>query len=744
MATWGTFRYPLRIMAFSLSLVVFLPKNLDKVDFRGVATNALAVAVDESSPALMALQDVRESFPQPETEFSIHALNLASSRITVQAGVDSQEIRSQILETKPIQLLPNLQPSAVTSADEDVLVGLKIGVPPQEAPITKNLESVISDVGSVAIFADNGELKPLVERKQELLATVAQLNLEIPTVSQKAQRLIAQEAQNQQESRISRVIQTQSGSQIYVAKTDIGQQTNNDDSVKSRSSARQLATETEAPVTLSSVEWQDHHNRPLVISGQLRMQNGLAYTGDDISISITRVVNGESAEAGKIWLRDARYEIFVREAKGFLVTEVHNKSGLLLAYDEYDLNQLPNPGSHQNQVAGVDINLSPIQQGAIVHVVSGYSYENKLIPLENAEVTIEPFGNSLQRDIDGRFVEHTLAPGSNILTRVTSPNHWPTLTRVVSGAAATVRVFHEGMIKALIDIVSNEWARDENHKKGVIWGLVTENGRPVAGATVEISGDVAEVAYLNSIYLPDVALKKTTSNGMFAAVGASEGLQTVRVVYGNKVYPAQVVMTENKTVSYIEIDFGVLQTTQIRVVDAFNEAIPLEASVRTLDSDVIIEGVFNNQDIKTVKSQFGFHFFEVDAGPQYEMLRVEEPLRQSFVQFPMIPTDWLQQKKAQAKVSDRMDVGTIVGWVETGGFEVILNDGENVQDIKILYFNGSGERVPDSSSAAGFVLFHVPLGQQTVTILPSQSKNVVTKIVHVEPSFVSSIISETK
>ena len=72
---------------------------------------------------------------------------------------------------------------------------------------------------------------------------------------------------------------------------------------------------------------------------------------------------------------------------------------------------------------------------------------------------------------------------------------------------------------------TNEMERKENKFKGIIWGIVTRNGMPVSGATVEVSGDTGPLSYINSFYLPDVGMSKTSANGMFAIVGAEDGIQ---------------------------------------------------------------------------------------------------------------------------------------------------------------------------------------------------------------------------
>jgi hypothetical protein len=728
-----------KIMGWVVLLSFVFPKDINKVDFRGVARAPVSVAVDAMSPAWGALNDVRESFAIEQNEIEKEIVSKNWGQVTVNAGLDTKRLRELVIE-KPSPLTLELQATPIETTVISELAGLKVGQPQAgKIAMAQNFESVLSDFDQVPVYNAYGELTPLRERKQQLLAAMEPIQINVPTVAEKAKALIEQEALVSQQNQIERVIQTQTGQHIYVAKAPQErhqeQQTAKELSVSSPPANHDSA----ASASLRPADWQDHHRRPLLIRGHLKFSQGLAYTGVDLQITVARVFEGEAIETGKIWLRDARYEIPIKEAQGYLITEVHDRSGLLLAYHEYDLNQLPAPQSNQYTVDGIDITLVPVQQGAIVKVISGYSYENKLIPVEAAEVTLEPFGSALKVDGEGQFVERSLEIGSDILVKVASKNHWPTLTRVTSGAAATVRIFHESMMKALIDIVSTEWDRVENQTKGVVWGIVTEKGRPVDGAVVEITGDVGTLSYLNQIYLPDVAMKQTSKNGMFAAIGAEPGLQAVRVTFRNQVFPAQVVKTEPGHVTFLQINFDELQTLRLRVVDGFNENAPIDASVRALGSEVIIDGVTDAQDLKIQKSPLAFHFLEADAGLDYEMIRVEEPLSEHFIRFPMVQRAWLQNLKTQAKLSDQLGVGAIVGWVNENGFDVILNDGSGHAGHQFIYFDRDGRRVERGPRAVGFVLFHVPMGQHTITILPESRKTVITKIIHVEPEFVSSI-----
>lgn len=730
-ALFNSLKPVIRLLVLVSLLMIVFPKVLDQVDSRGIASLPFAISVDESSLAVMALTDIRSNLEEMAIEAGHQDILENWGQITLNAGNESTPVLEKIFPPEPVEPAPEM------NADPDQLTGMVISQKTSPASATMVLASAAppQKLEEVALTNVYGDLEPLELRKKKLLSAAKSHDLSQPSIKEKAQKLIEQALQDKKKKQVRRVIASQTGGQILVSKPGVASAL--PASNKSRKPAEATENNTVARNDLRPTPWKDHHERPVVISGSISFGNGLAFTNDH-HLSISRVYDGESHESAKIWIRDARYEIPVKRAKGYLIAELHDSSGLLIAYNELDLSKLPEIPVNQYKVQNIALKLKPVDQGAIVRVISGYSYKEKVMPVDDAVVTLQPFDSELKKDLDGQFVEPSLEVGSDIIVKAEAKQHWPTLARVTSGTVATVRLFHNNMMQALIDIVSfNEVERKENKFKGIVWGIVTKNGKPVSGAEVEVSGDTGPLSYINSFYLPDVALSKTSENGMFAIVGAEDGVQSLRVSKDGIKYPAQVIRTMGGHVSFVEINFQQKKSVRLKVADEFDPDQQVNATIRSLGSDTIMENVSSNLDIESQKFPLSYHFLEADAGMDYELIRVEEPLSQHYIRFPLVQSQWLRGILAKLKVNKVPQTGIVVGWVSEQGFDIILDDGKSRPDMNTIFFNESGQLVGPDENPTGFIIYNVPVGQRTLTLLPHSRKTVVTKVITLDDEFIS-------
>ncbi len=719
----------LRLMVLVFFFLILLPKVLDDVDSRGIARLPFAISVDDSSLAVMALTDIRSKF---ETALEDEALKVLENwgQVTLNAGNESTPVMEKIFPPEP------LEPILEMNGDSDQLTGMVISQKSVSNQIILAHAKPIKKLEEVSLRNIYGEWEPLEVRKQKLLMAVQSQQLKQPSVKDKAQKLIEQVLQDKKREQVRRVITSQSGGQILVSQP--GMAINGPlPSSQPRQSTQVSSGDKVARRGLHPTRWEDHHERPVLISGTISFGGGLAFTNSH-SLSISRIYDGKSQESAKIWIQDARFEVPVQQAKGYLIAELHDHSGLLIAYKELDLSKLSEIPKNQYKINDVHLRLRPVEQGALVHVISGYSYQEKILTVDGATVTLQPFDSELKKNLEGHFVEPSLEMGSDIIVKAEAKDHWPTLARVTSGAVATVRLFHNSMMKALIDIVSlNEMERKENQFKGIIWGIVTKNGRPISNAQVDISGDTGALSYINSFYLPDVALSKTSENGMFAVVGAEEGLQSLRVTYNGVPFPAQVIKTVGGHVSFIEINFEKPESVRLKVVDPLSQNQSVNATIRGLGSDTVIENVTEGLDVEFQKHPLSFHFLEADAGFNYELTRVEDSLNRHVVRVPLVQRQWLEGILAKLKVNRLPETGVIVGWVNEDGFDIILDDGRTHPDMNTLYFNEDGQLVSQNENPSGFIVYNAPVGQRTLTVLPHTKKTVITKVITVDDEFVS-------
>lgn len=713
----------LKVLCLSFFLSQMVPEKISHVDFRGISFSQFKIQQDVNSPAMGALIDIRTPFVAPEnSQENLFEKNWG--QVTLNAGKDSAQLLEKI-KPKVTQILI----SDVVPETNPALNGIVI------TQRHKQTVAEANKIEEVSLYNNYGELYPLEVRKDQILAAASPSLVQQPAINEKMNELVEEAYQEQvKEDHLGhRVISSETGSQIIVARS-------------SRDPIKNSRYQTHVDRTKNSnragklrpKKLEDSYERPLLISGSIQFFDGLAYSSSLHSLSVTRVFNGETAESGKIWLRDARFEIPVKEAKGMLIAELHDSGGVLLGYSELDLNELR---IHNKQTIfdKLKIQLKPVERGARIRVISGYSFKNNILDAKEASVFLEPFGTELIEDSDGFFTEKNIDNQSNIIVLAEAKDHWPTLSRVTSGAVATIRVFHKSMIHALIDIVSDPSQRKENYNKGIIWGLVASQGRPIEGAQIELADESHKVHYMNDFYLPNSDQQKTSENGLFAIVGLEEQIQSIRVTYKGQVFPAQVIKPKNGHISYVEIDFGSLKNLTLKVVDAFDETRAIGASLRALGSEDVVEDLVETHQLKINQSKHNYHFMEVDAGEEFSLMRFEESLSQGQLTLPMIQANWIEGIQIERKINKNPYSGTIVSWFSQQKGSVFINNGKEFRKENLVYFDRSGRVVQNLEVAVGVVIYNVPVGQNTITFVPDNRKTVSTKVLTVDEEFVSSV-----
>ena len=64
--------------------------------------------------------------------------------------------------------------------------------------------------------------------------------------------------------------------------------------------------------------------RPLWLTGQIEMTDGLAFLGNETQMVVKRTFNGENFETGRIWVSEGKFEIHVKRPMGFLRRGITN------------------------------------------------------------------------------------------------------------------------------------------------------------------------------------------------------------------------------------------------------------------------------------------------------------------------------------------------------------------------------------------------------------------------------------
>ncbi len=694
--------------------VVMLPISLHRVDYRASFGHGLAIATNKSSPAYAAFEDSHETFetrrikiPEPKDVLALH------SRYQPHPLVLTSGVRSVALKGLTIRSQTDLTPQPAYIAGETKL---------RQAPL--------------ALVDRRGELLSLQDRKRILAQqiTVERDQYIVPSAGALARTLAEKELATLPSTPPSdrREIRSVTGNTIVIARAEPppAPSTKPEDKKDDDRVASFMAS-------VSSVRPVPDAIRPLWLNGQIEMTGGLAFVGSsENTLVVKRMVNGEVLEKGRIWINEGRFEIYVKSATGELVAELLGHGGRVLGRGEVNLVNLQEIPSKDNRIKDIRIALRPTTDGATMRTVSGYSHGQQMMPVREAKVEIQNYSDPQRVNDEGYYSEPTLAHNSTFVARASAPRHWSSLVVGQADHPQDIRLFSNKMMDALIGLeLGNQSDRREAGLASVVWGQIRRDGKAVSGAVVEMAGNYRPI-YFNEWYLPDTNLKSTTSNGLFAFINVKRGVQALRVANAGRMYPAQVFPTEDKHVSYIELELEDKLVTQFRVLDVLNMSTPIEARLRLVGTDEIVP--LKDQGLIQYANGANPFMVEAEAGVDYEVSRVTLTGHPSNIHIPMIRHDWLTSLFNQNNILSLPGRGIIVGFVDDQDFDVELTGYGTKERMQIVYFDARGNKVEGRNGVAGggFVIFNAPIGLQTLYIHPLQSRDTFSQIVVAEPEYV--------
>lgn len=680
-------------------ITVFFPLSLSHIDFRSIVHGGLSVSANRASPAYAAFEDLNHDF-KSASEFDIPD---GGERLSAGESVDLDFIRQM-----PRQRLVMLKGMTLKAPAE--LEPNLIAKPIVVAMNTSRVRPAPLALSSAMLNHDPDSLLAQKPFDVEDLAAV--------TPAQKAQELIEQEIQAAQIAGQSQLVSQ------YRLNIE-------------REKARAEESRKEPGIAdLATVVPNPDANRPLWLNGQIEMTGGLAYMGPDTHLEVKRVVDGETLERGRIWVTEGRFEIHVKKASGYLVAELQTRNGSVLGRGELNLMQLTEVPRKDNKIEDIRLALRPTTQGVAFQPVSGYSYGQRRIPVADARVEIQAYTEPQGVNDDGLVTEPSLNRNSSFVARAVAKKHWPSLVVGQAHHTQDIRLFSNSLVEALVNLdLTLGMDRKEALHASVVWGQLTRDGQPVEGGIVEMAGSY-EAIYFNDLYLPDRNMHRTGKNGLFAFLRVKAGVQALRVRMGGRLYPAQIFPTENKHVSYVELDVRERIVSQFRVFDVLNLDKPVNARIRIVGAENEL-AVAKNQYVEySVASD---HFMiEAESGPDYETSRMTLTGSPQLVNVPLVKREWLYSLYNHKGVGLIPGRGAIVGFIDDQDFEVELTGYGPAEQMQILYFDGEGKPLETKVGVAGggFIIFNAPMGLQTLYIHPTQSRETYSQVVVAEPQYV--------
>jgi len=683
-----------------------LPLSLQHTDFRASFGEGLSVAANKNSPAYAAFEDLHQNYAAPPSKFPAQQELLA-------AGT---KFEPKLHLTGTVRTL--------------ALRGMTVKTP--AAP---------------QAFYVAGEVirKPALPLMQQIRVQGMVLNREeyvAPSPAQLAEKLVQEELEIPVAAADRREIRSITGNKIIVAKADVQvlPPAPRHDS-RPMEPAPEMIQPDPGPAAyvqgMTTVHTNATHNASMWLNGQLEMTGGLAFVGaPENTLVVKRVVDGQVHEKGRIWINEGRFEIFVRTVTGQLIAELLGRDGRVLGRGEMNLVHIRDVPTKDNRIYDIRISLRPTTETASMRAISGYSHGQQVIPVREARMEIQNYTQPSKVTDEGYYSEPTLTHESSYVARAQAPKHWSTLIVGQAQRPQDVRLFSDKLMTALIGLEANNGMdRKEAQLASVVWGQIRKGGKPADGIVVQMAGSYQPV-YLNEMYLPDPTLKATSSNGHFAFVNVRRGVQALRVSANGRTYPAQVFPTEDKHVSYVELELEDRVVSQFKVMDVLNLGTPLEARLRMVGTEDIIS--LKGQGLVQYAKGADPFMVEAEAGPEYEISRVTLTGKPQNVHIPMIRRDWLTGLFNKYNVLALPGRGMIVGFVDDQDFEVQLTGYAAKERMHIVYFDAQGNPVQARNGIAGggFVIFNAPMGLQTLYVHPTHSKDTYAQVVVAEPEYV--------
>ncbi len=482
--------------------------------------------------------------------------------------------------------------------------------------------------------------------------------------------------------------------------------------------------------------------RQITVSGPLQFAGGLALTNPMDRVVVYREVDGEPVESGAIWLREARYEIFVEETAGQVIGELRTPYGDVIGRGIIDLACVGSePHAPARVATGVALAIKPVTQGIAGRVLAGESRNRR--PLKATEVLVRDLGITTVTNNEGHYTEASLLEGSNVIVKALRPGYWGTLAFAHAGETRDIEMFPDRdgfIIRRLVTALKTSRRQDG----GIVWGRITYNGKPVAGARAELitTNEAMRPVYFNAAMLPDPTLEETSSNGMYAFFPVSPGAHAVQAVWRNgRATEPQIFPTEIETVSRVDVEAATDRVAKVKVFDAFQTGYPLSAEISNLGATrtVSIDRT-GSREIKYADGQ-GLLMMEAQAGAAYERVRIALNRDRRQIYFPMIQTSWINQMRGHLRVSMEPGLGTIVGFVQGSAPYKVKVEGLSGSS-RVAYFNSRGEPTSEDHGepGGGFVILNVAEGFRTVAVQASGSMKSYAAVALVERN-VTNVIS---
>lgn len=475
-------------------------------------------------------------------------------------------------------------------------------------------------------------------------------------------------------------------------------------------------------------------------SGAVVASNGILLGNREVRVS--HYYRGSKSSVQLFDRKTGQFETSLQDLSGTLMAELVDEEGHVVASGQQRISE----NMTSDQLAKLKINLNVLNQ------LSGTTYNfaklSDRLNVENIQATqsvksdllLASMDQNISSDDLGGFQFKGVTPGSTSFVRTHSAGFYSGLHITKSGHKNKLPLFPNNLVKAVLNISKDRQLYSSSPENGsVVWGQVLLDGKPLSGVKVEVlSNEDFKPIYLNG-WLPDPNLDSTSENGYFIFVNLPQGMHSLIATRGGQQYSHINVEVDEESISSAVLEHTLkTDISELRSYDAFSGTpVATHLELQSLPEGISIEGfseirlpALDRQSILTSQAT------QADYIPVQMMYSDSD----AEINVPHVRYSWIQAVQAQQKISSSNQGGLIIGFVQEDGFEAFLPHEQNFPRENIVYFDSTGQVINHGVAGGGFIIFNVPLGSQSVTIMYEKSEQVHSQIIPVDSGYVSTLI----
>lgn len=482
---------------------------------------------------------------------------------------------------------------------------------------------------------------------------------------------------------------------------------------------------------------------PLTIQGDIEFSKGssLALT-DQHFIDVRRFEEGVPKEVAKVDLTSGTFSMKLQSTKGVIVGRLTHKSGGVDG--EVRIPVLDFVNSNKPRLILKKNQRNPTRP------VSTYGYGTKkdlslsnknennenrdrdfsprlflagasLPQVQQSSSAPAPNSSEIMPETSLQLFNNEYDSSSEFIVEATADFHRPTISFSNITDGRDVPLLPDRMMNGLSEILSEQdISLNLNRGDSLVWGIVKQKGRPLAGATV-IAHQGVRTSYFGGLYLPDQTRVKTSENGMFAIALTNPGWQDLLIELEDGRHIHYNALTFAGKVSYVEVEAPGrdYRSVTFRSFDAFSgEPVRAIVEVQQIKSPIEV-GVDGTAQVDMPKTQNLSFVLATPAAP-YEKVRLSYTRLEDFLHIPLLTTHWMQELRTYLKIIDAPQTGAVVGFVQNSDFTVEIQNKESLSQI--VYFDQRSHISQQGVAGGGFVVFNLEEDQVNLVIIPLQSK----------------------